>query len=166
MSRLLSPKIIPVTFLLFAFIPSAMVTMAAEAPTRDTQAEEKPSADGAVNTSDAETDPTQPGLWAFLDPESGELREEPTPEQSLWLDAMSLSSLNKSTEDLKTFALEGSGRGVNLSGRFRSALMVQRLPDGSLSMRCTDHPDQSPTHTHSSTLAPIEKPPVEAAEVK
>ena len=166
MSRTPFPKISPTTLLLLTLAASAVGTMADEAPPQEAQAEEAVLAEQIVTTRDPTIETVQPGLWAFLDPETGELLDQPTPSQSLWLDTVGLPSLNKSSDGLEAFALQGSGRGVNLSGRFRSALTVRRMPDGSLEMRCVDHPDQPSDHDHSPASSLAETALVETAAVK
>ena len=91
------------------------------------------------------------GLLVFVDPETGELTE-PTPEQEERMRgrmaAPSPLGSNKSSQGLVPFPLEDGGRGVFLQKRFRSALRVQVLDDGSYEIRCSDHPDRPAGHEH------------------
>lgn len=150
------PKIFS-TLLPTALAAAAVWTMADAAPAQDVQAEAVQTEE-TTTTSEPVEETSWPGLWAFLDPETGELLDEPTPEQSLWLDTVGLSSLNKSSLGLETFGLSDGGRGVNLSGRFRSALVVHRRADGNFEIRCVDHPDQPLHHAqaHAPAAAPAE----------
>ena len=93
------------------------------------------------------------GLWAHLDPETGELTDTPSDKQRA-LQASDLSPLNQSSEGLETFVLEGGGTGVNLQGRFMNALVVHRNADGTMEYRCLDHPDQAAGHSHEAPAAP------------
>lgn len=99
--------------------------------------------------------PWSSGLWIFLDPTTGAFRAQPTAEQEAWRRSQQTQSewLNKSTDGLVPFALEGGGRGVNLKGRFRHSLSVRVTEDGRFETICSDHAShEAGSHSH----APVE----------
>jgi hypothetical protein len=111
----------------------------------------------AAAREDAPTDATAaaPGLRAFIDLETGELTSRPSPEQLRSFVMASRLGLSRSFVGLRPFVLDDGGRGVNLQGRFQSALRVQRLPDGSFRSTCGDpaHAGAAP-HSHDGPTAP------------
>ncbi len=82
------------------------------------------------------------GVRAFIDPATGELTAHPTRAQleRFALQARSSSS-SRSVVGLRPFELGRGGRGLNLQGRFQTALRVERGEDGNLYQTCGD-----PTH--------------------
>ena len=101
------------------------------------------------------------GLWIFLDPLTGEVRPQPTAGQEAWRRSQLVQSefLNKSTEGLVPFALEGGGRGVNLEGRFRHSLTVRVTEDGRFETVCSDHASHGAEgHSHASAESNGEVP--------
>lgn len=142
-----------------SFDPSTEI----EAPEPGTNNESSETAD---STLPGETGRT--GMLVFVDPETGELTE-PTPEQEARMSdriaAPGPLGLNKSSLGLVPFPLEDGGRGVFLQKRFRSALRVQVLDDGSYEIRCSDHPDQPADHVHDAetlTAEPATEPAPES----
>jgi len=78
------------------------------------------------------------GSQAFRDPESGRF-VEPPPDQLLEVGPRSLrAALSTSAEGLveEPVAASPGGVRVNLRGRFRSALVAERSPDGGLTVEC------------------------------
>lgn len=71
------------------------------------------------------------GVRAFIDPATGELTANPDPAQlqRLTLQARA-SSVSRSVVGLRPFGLSRGGRGLNLHGRFQTALRVERGADG------------------------------------
>lgn len=84
-----------------------------------------------------------PGLTVFIDPQTGEVTDQPTAEQKAALIEALKTSLNKSSAGLETFELIYGGHGVHLKGRFQSATIARLRPDGSFDIRCVDHPEQA-----------------------
>ncbi|MEM1180332.1 MAG: hypothetical protein AAGM22_18460 [Acidobacteriota bacterium] len=108
-------------------------------------------ASGQTSPESAETPAFLGGLWVFVDPATGVLRPQPTPEQAAWRRSQATPNplLNKSSAGLVPFALEDGGRGVSLKGRFRHSLSVTLNPDGTFTTHCSDHPDAGAGHTHA-----------------
>ena len=78
------------------------------------------------------------GFRAFLDPETGELRE-PTPEEARAFSAATDGARAASVEPAESLEVLAHPDGmvsVDLKGRFQQSLVVARNPDGSLSLRC------------------------------
>ena len=82
------------------------------------------------------------GLTIFIDPETGEVIDRPTTEQSAALSETLKTSMKRTADDLQPFELIHGGHGLHLEGRFRSATIVRTRPDGSLELRCAQHPDE------------------------
>ena len=82
---------------------------------------------------------TAAGVRAFIDPATGELTANPTRAQleRLALQARSSSS-SRSVVGLRPFELSRGGRGLNLQGRFQTALRVERGEDGNFYQTCGD----------------------------
>jgi hypothetical protein len=85
------------------------------------------------------------GLRAFIDPATGKFTTTPTRAQidRLALEARS-ATLSRSVSGLRPFELSRGGRGLNLQGRFQTALRVVRGADGRLYQTCGD-----PAHDHT-----------------
>ena len=98
--------------------------------------------------------PEAGGLRVYVDPETGELTSTPTPEQAAALSKSLASDLDGSAEGLETFALRGGGRGVNLQGRFRNALVVRRDAGGNLVMTCAESATQAEELLAAETVPP------------
>lgn len=89
------------------------------------------------------------GLWIFVDPVTGELSPRPTAAQEAWRRSQpSAGLLNKSSDGLVPFALDGGGRGVHLKGRFRHSLIVTVADDGTFDTVCTDHANHGDHASH------------------
>lgn len=95
------------------------------------------------------------GLRVYLDPVTGELTDRPTAEQVEKLSSALDEALLRTADDLEPFDLESGGQGLFLAGRFRSAAIARRLPDGTFDLRCVE------TAGHADHL--LEAPP-EAVE--
>jgi hypothetical protein len=90
-----------------------------------------------------EPQPAAAGLTIFVDPETGEIVDQPTAAQKAALSEALRRSLDKSSEGLEAFELLYGGHGVHLQGRFRSAVIARMRADGSFEIRCADHPDEA-----------------------
>jgi hypothetical protein len=88
------------------------------------------------------------GVRAFIDPTTGELTANPSPEQLRRMALAPRAALSRSMVGLRPFELGGGGRGVNLQGRFASALRVQVATDGSFHMTCGDPAHDGEPHSH------------------
>jgi hypothetical protein len=106
---------------------------------------------------------TAAGVRAFVDPATGELTSSPTRAQleRLALQARS-SSVARSVVGLRPFELSRGGRGLNLQGRFQTALRVERGADGNFYQTCGDPAHDREPHSHDaggprrSELAPVQ----------
>jgi hypothetical protein len=65
------------------------------------------------------------------------------------------SSLSRSTSGLRPFELSRGGRGLNLQGRFQTAMRVERAADGSFHMTCGDGHEDGHSHDHSEPTAAV-----------
>ncbi len=94
-------------------------------------------------------EPGAAGVRAFIDPETGKLTANPTRAQlqRLALQARA-ATLSRSTAGLQPFPLSRGGRGLNLHGRFQSAMRVERAADGSFHMTCGDASHDEEAHSH------------------
>ncbi len=101
-----------------------------------------------------EAAPTEAGLVVYLDPETGEIIDEPHPEQAEALSEALKAMLDRSVEGLEPFALAGGGHGVFLAGRFQTALVAYRRPDGDFELQCADQPTEVERLVHPPTPAP------------
>jgi hypothetical protein len=82
---------------------------------------------------------TSAGVRAFIDPRTGQATASPSPEQLQRLVAHArAATLSRSVEGLRPFELQRGGRGLNLHGRFQTALRVQRAADGTFHVTCGD----------------------------
>ena len=90
-----------------------------------------------------------PGIRAVVDPRTGQVTANPSRAQ---LQALALTrrsaALSRSTVGLRPFDLSRGGRGVNLQGRFDSALRVERSADGSFHVTCGDPAHGEGPHSH------------------
>jgi hypothetical protein len=108
-----------------------------------------PAGDGTAATANASPDPgagttAAAGARAYIDPSTGKLSASPSRSelQRLALQQRSLQgpaiATSRSMVGLKPFALAHGGRGVNLQGRFQTAMRVERAADGSFHLTCGD----------------------------
>ncbi len=116
--------------------------MPAGGRTRDSAAEPDPQAqpaDTATAATQAAPAATAPaaGMLAFRDPVTGQLRP-PTADE---LDALrpQLEALfNQSSEGLEQIELPDGSVGIDLQGRFASAVVATVQPDGTVTTRCVN----------------------------
>jgi hypothetical protein len=96
------------------------------------------------------------GVRAFVDPKTGQITANPSPEQLQRLAVRERSTLSRSVQGLRPFELQRGGRGLNLQGRFQTSLRVERAADGTFHVSCGDGEtphDASSHHHHDSSDA-------------
>ena len=91
------------------------------------------------------------GLRVFVDPVTGAIRSEPSPEQVRALEALERQRLARPAttgerEPVRLFAIPG-GVGADLPERLLSATVLRVRPDGGFETSCVDHPAAS-DHDH------------------
>ena len=92
------------------------------------------------------------GVRAFVDPETGRLTANPTQAQLQRAPVeRRATTLSRSTTGLRTFELSRGGQGLNLQGRFQTAVRVERQPDGSFKTTCGHGEVMANGHTHEGT---------------
>ncbi len=102
-----------------------------------------PSAQEAVPAPATELGEVAPGLWIFLDPETGLITDRPSPEQAAAIRAQVASLVNESSVGLvgKTY-LDGS-KSLDLRGRFQSLSILTLTPSGQPSVTCAETADEA-----------------------
>jgi hypothetical protein len=75
------------------------------------------------------------GLRAFIDPQTGQLRQ-PTPEELATWTKAAREELSRAVESLQPTVLPDGTLALDLQGLFMQDLVVTRRPDGSLSTQC------------------------------
>jgi hypothetical protein len=103
----------------------------AGAPRSDSAAA-RPAADAACPADDAVG---RAGLRAFIDPQTGQLRE-PTPEESAQLAAAAHAARLQRLSELEVVEHPDGMKSVDLKDAFMIDLVARRNPDGSLSIGC------------------------------
>jgi hypothetical protein len=98
------------------------------------------------------------GLRAFIDPQTGQLRE-PTPEEAQALSRAARAEFARAVESLEAVVHPGGMISVDLKGLFMQDLVVVKRPDGSLSMRCL--PDSEKDSTPAAPAPPRPAPALE-----
>ncbi len=76
-----------------------------------------------------------PGLRAFIDPQTGQLRQ-PTPEEAAQLGAAAHAARIRALSELEVVVHPDGMRSVDLKDAFQTDLVARRNPDGSLSIGC------------------------------
>ncbi len=102
----------------------------------------------------AEESVGQGGFRAFIDPETGELREG-TPEEQRALSAGARAESSSAAESPEIVVYPDGMVVVDLKGHFMQSVSVVRNPDGSLSMGCgpgTEKPAAVPKPAHAPAL--------------
>lgn len=95
------------------------------------------------------------GQRAYIDPESGELRRGPPPDEirsPLPLSREMQRSISRSYRALPTMLLPGGGMGVDLDGRFRNLSVAVTGDDGAVKRRCI--PSDAIGHTIDEEASP------------
>jgi hypothetical protein len=106
---------------------------------------------------------------AYIDPATGELTTNPSPEQLQRTALVPRAAFSRSMVGLRPFGLQRGGRGVNLQGRFQSALRVELGADGTFRTTCGDPAHDGTPHSHDAVAtypepavtAPSSDPPVD-----
>jgi hypothetical protein len=126
---------------LFALILAAALP-AAGAEKRGPAAAQGGSSDPAPAARDvcpADDAAAGPGLRAFIDPETGQLRAG-TPEEARALAAAAHADLARAIEALQPVVHPDGMISLDLQGLFMQNFVAVRMPDGSLSMGCVEGP--------------------------
>jgi len=97
------------------------------------------------------------GLRAFIDPQTGQLRQ-PTPEEAQALSRAARAEFAQEAESLEAVVHPDGMVSVDLKGRFMQDLVVVKKPDGSLSFGCV--PDSEKDLTPAAA-PPRAAPPLE-----
>ena len=116
-------------------LPALLAAALAAAPLSLTAAPGAPGEPPAICPADDSV--AGPGLRAFLDPETGQLRE-PTPEEAQALSAATRARIAREIESLEAIVHPDGMVSMELKGLFDQHLVVVRAPDGSLSTRCVE----------------------------
>ena len=95
---------------------------------------------------------------AFIDPQTGQLRE-PTPEEVQALSRAARAEFVRAVESLEAVVHPDGMVSVDLKGLFMQDLVVVKRPDGSLSMRCV--PDSEKDLTLAAPAPPKPAPALE-----
>ena len=93
----------------------------------------------------------QGGFRAFIDPETGELREG-TPEEQRALSAGARAESANAAESPEIVVYPDGMVVVDLKGQFMQSVTMVRNPDGSLSMRCGPEAAAAPKPAHAPAL--------------
>ncbi len=84
----------------------------------------------------------QAGLRAFIDPQTGQLRE-PTPEETQALARAAREEFARAVESLEAVVHPDGTISLDLRGLFMQDLVAAKNPDGSLSVRCVPAPEHA-----------------------
>ncbi len=84
----------------------------------------------------------QVGLRAFIDPQTGQLRE-PTPEETQALARAAREEFAREVESLEAVVHPDGTISVDLRGLFMQDLVAVKKPNGSLSVRCVPAPERT-----------------------
>ena len=110
-----------------------------------------PSAPAAVGPECPTEGLGQAGFRAFIDPETGQLREG-TPEERRALSSAARAEASNETESPEMVVYPDGMVVVDLKGHFMQSVVMVRNADGSLSMRCgpeTEKPHAAPKPAHA-----------------
>jgi hypothetical protein len=99
-----------------------------------------------------------PGLRAFIDPQTGQLRE-PTPEEAQALVHAAREELVQELEALEAVVHPDGMISLDLKGHFMQDVVVVKRPDGSLSMQCV--PDSEGARVSHPAAPAKPAPPLE-----
>jgi len=101
----------------------------------------RPAADSACPADDRFA---RAGFRAFIDPQTGQLRE-PTPEEAQALSRAARAEFARAVESLEAVVHPDGMVSVDLKGLFMQDVVVVKRPDGSLSMRCLPNSEKDLT---------------------
>lgn len=99
-----------------------------------------------------------PGLRAFIDPQTGQLRE-PTPEEAQAFARAARQELVRELEALEAVVHPDGMISLDLKGQFMQDVVVVKRPDGSLSMQCV--PDSEGARVSHPAAPAKPAPPLE-----
>jgi hypothetical protein len=105
-------------------------------------AESAPPADGS-STSQVTTTPGSAGMWAAIDPETGDLIPVPAGTVTKARDAELARMLSRSTDGLEEVVLPDGSVMVDLQGRFMNASVATIDENGELQTSCVDDADEA-----------------------
>jgi hypothetical protein len=88
------------------------------------------------------------GLRVIRDPETGRLVSNPSAEQLQALALQPRRVIERTVIGLRPFELDRGGQGINLQGRFASALRVRVAADGTFETTCGDPQHAPGAHEH------------------
>jgi hypothetical protein len=123
--------------LLFAFLLTIALTarpLSAASPDGRAPVPRKPDA-ATPAVCPADDSAVRPGMRAFIDSQTGQLRE-PTAEEAQELARAAREEFLQRLESLEEVVHEDGMISLDLKGLFQQNLVVVRGPDGSLSMQC------------------------------
>lgn len=84
-----------------------------------------------------------PGLWIFLDPETGLVTDQPSSEQIAAMRAQVGSLVNESTDGLVPQYYADGTIGLDLQGRFTSVSILTLTPSGEQELTCAESADDA-----------------------
>lgn len=84
-----------------------------------------------------------PGLWIFLDPETGLITDRPSPEQAAAMRAQVSSLVNESTAGLVARTYPDGSKSLDLRGRFQSVSILTLTPTGEPKVTCAETTDEA-----------------------
>lgn len=84
-----------------------------------------------------------PGMWIFLDPETGLITDSPSPEQAAAMRAQVATLVNESTVGLVGRTYPDGSKSLDLRGRFQSVSILTLTPSGEPKMTCAETPDEA-----------------------
>jgi hypothetical protein len=148
MNRYFLSRALMVAALVAPALPAAAAEKRAQAPAKESVPAACPADDRFA----------QWGLRAFIDPQTGQLRE-PSPEETRALAGAAREEFVRAVESLEAVVHPDGMISLDLKGLFMQDLVVVKRPDGSLSMQCV--PDSERT---SVTTSPAPAKPVPALE--
>lgn len=84
-----------------------------------------------------------PGMWIFLDPETGLVTDQPSREQIDALRAQVGTLVNESIDGLVPQYYPDGRVGLDLQGRFMSVSILTRTPSGEQELTCAESADDA-----------------------
>jgi hypothetical protein len=84
-----------------------------------------------------------PGLWIFLDPETGLVTDQPSIEQIAALRTQVGALVNETTDGLVPQYYPDGSIGLELQGRFMSVSILTRTPSGEQELTCAESVDDA-----------------------
>jgi hypothetical protein len=84
-----------------------------------------------------------PGLWIFLDPETGLITDQPTREQVAALRAQIGELVTETTDGLVPEYYQDGTIGLDLQGRFTSVSILTLTPSGEQKLTCAESADDA-----------------------